>query len=176
MPGLELATTPLTLPAWAAAGAAAFFIIIAVVSLWRAGAKVASTILRVVAVFVVGGALFMLLQQNAARDRMAERRALDQRAAELAARAITPGSPLACLDAVAGDAVESGCEKAVFASPATVAAAVSYVTARLALLSDSIDYARRAGGGYESALATVRVSIAGPGTLPSKASEIASVG
>jgi hypothetical protein len=72
---------------------------------------------------------------------------------------ITPGSPLACLDAVAGDAVESACEKAVFASPATVAAAVSYVTARLALLSDSIDFARRTGGGYESALATLRVSI-----------------
>jgi hypothetical protein len=72
---------------------------------------------------------------------------------------VTPGSPLACLDAVAGDAVETACEKAVFASPATVAAAVSYATARLALLSDSIDYARRSGGGYESALATLRVAI-----------------
>lgn len=159
MPGLGIATTPLTLPAWAAGGAAALFIVIAVVSLSRAGAKVASAILRVMFVLAVCGAVFMLLQQNAARDRMAERRALDQRAAELAARVITPGSPLACLDAVAGDAVETACEKAVFANPATVAAAVSYVTARLALLSDSIDYARRTGGGYESALATLRVAI-----------------
>jgi hypothetical protein len=101
----------------------------------------------------------MLLQQNTVRERMAERRALDQRTAELAARAVAPGSPLACLDAVAGDAVETACEKAVFASPATAAAAVSYVTARLALLSDAIEYARRTGGNYESALATLRVSI-----------------
>jgi hypothetical protein len=159
MPGLEIATSPLTLPAWAAAGAAALFIVIAVLSLSRAGAKVVGAILRVMFVLAVCGAVFMLLQQNAARDRMAERRALDQRAAELAARVVTPGSPLACLDAVAGDAVETACEKAVVASPAAVAAAVSYVTARLALLSDSIDYARRTGAGYESALATLRVSI-----------------
>jgi hypothetical protein len=159
MPGLEIATSPLTLPAWAVAGAAALFIVIAVLSLSRAGAKVAGAILRVAFVLAICGAVFLLLQQNAARDRMAERRALDQRAAELAARVVTPGSPLACLDAVAGDAVETACEKAVFATPASVAAAVSYVTARLALLSDSIDYARRTGGGYESALATLRVAI-----------------
>jgi hypothetical protein len=159
MPGLDIATTPLTLPAWAVAGAAALCIIIAVLSLWRAGAKLAGAIVRTVFALAICGAVVVLLQQNAARERLAERRALDQRAAELAARAITPGSALACLDAVAGDAVESACEKAVFASPATVAASVSYVTARLALLSDSIDFARRTGGGYESALATLRVSI-----------------
>jgi hypothetical protein len=159
MPGLEIATTPLTLPAWAVAGAAALCILIAVLSLWRAGAKLAGALVRTVFALAICGAVVVLLQQNAARERLAERRALDQRAAELAARVITPGSPLACLDAVAGDAVESACEKAVFASPATVAASVSYVTARLALLSDSIDFARRTGGGYESALATLRVAI-----------------
>jgi hypothetical protein len=159
MPGLEIATTPLTLPAWAVAGAAVLCILIAVLSLWRAGAKLAGAIVRTGFALAICGAVVVLLQQNAARERLAERRALDQRAAELAARVITPGSPLACLDAVAGDAVESACEKAVFASPATVAAAVSYVTARLALLSDSIDFARRTGGGYESALATLRVAI-----------------
>jgi hypothetical protein len=159
MPGLEIATGPLVLPAWAVAAAAALFIVIAVMCLSRAGASVAGAFLRVAFVIAICGAVFMLLEQNAARDRMAERRALDRRAAELAARVIAPGSPLACLDAVAGDAVETACEKAVFASPATVAAAVSYVTARLALLSDSIDYARRTGGGYESALATLRVAI-----------------
>ena len=134
MPGLEFATTPLTLPAWAVGSAAALFIVIAVITLSRAGAKVAGAILRVTFVLAVCGAVFVLLQQNALRERLAERRSLDLRAAELAARAVTPGSPLACLDAVAGDAVETACEEAVFASPATVAAAVSYVTARLALL------------------------------------------
>jgi len=159
MTALEYATTTLTLPAWAVAGAAAFFIIIAVLSLSRAGARVAGAILRVAVVIAICGAGFVLLQQNALRERLAERSALDQRTAELAARVVAPGSPLACLDAVAGDAVETACEKAVFATPASVAAAVSYVTARLALLSDAVDYARRSGGGYESALATLRLSI-----------------
>ena len=54
----------------------------------------------------------------------------------LSARALAPGSPLACLDALAGESVEAACEKAMFASPAAVAAATSYVAARLALLSD----------------------------------------
>jgi len=159
MPVIDMATSTLTLPAWAVGGAAALFIIIAVLTLWRAGAKVAGAILRVAVVVAVCAAVYVLLQQNGARDRSAERRSLDQRAAELAARAVASGSPLACLDAVAGDAVETACEKAVFANPASVAAAVSYVTARLALLSDAADFARRSGGGYDSALATLRVSI-----------------
>ena len=159
MSAVEYATSTLTLPAWAVAGAGALFIIVAVLSLSRAGASVASAILRVAVVIAICGAGFVLLQQHALSERLAERRALDQRAAELVARVVAPGSPLACLDAVAGDAVETPCEKAVFASPASVAAAVSYVTARLALLSDAVDYARRSGGGYESALATLRLSI-----------------
>jgi hypothetical protein len=159
MPAIELATSPLTLPAWAVGSAAALFILIAVLALWRAGASVAGAIVRVTFVIAACAAVVVFLQQNAQRERLAERRALDQRAAELAARVIAPGSPLACLDAVAGDAVETACEKAVFASPASVASAVSYVTARLALLSDAVDYARRSGGGYERALATLRVSI-----------------
>lgn len=159
MPGLEFATGTLALPAWAAGAALAIFVVIALLALTRSGASVAGAILRVTFVIAGGAAVLALLQQGALRERSAERRALDQRAAELAARAVAPGSPLACLDAVAGDAVETACEKAVFASPASVAAAVSYVTARLALLSDAVDYARRTGGGYESALATLRVAI-----------------
>src|SRR5262245_11238866 len=159
MPVIDMATGSLTLPAWAAGGAVALFIIVAVLVLWRAGAKVAGAILRVTFAVVACAAVYVLLQQNALRERSAERRSLDQRAAELAARAVASGSPLACLDAVAGDAVETACEKAVFASPASVAAAVSYVTAGLARLSGSVDCARRSGGGYESALATLRVSI-----------------
>jgi hypothetical protein len=72
------------------------------------------------------------------RDAAVERRALQVRQADLAARALTPGSPLACLDGDAGDAVETACEKAIFARPETTAAAVTYITARLALLADAL--------------------------------------
>jgi hypothetical protein len=159
MPGLEFTGGTVALPAWAAAAAIALFFVIAVFALMRSGAGIAGAVLRVTFVLAGGAAVLLLLQQGALRERSAERRALDQRSADLAARAVAPGSPLACLDAVAGDAVETACEKAVFATPASVASAVSYVTARLALLSDSVDYARRTGGGYESAVATLRLSI-----------------
>ncbi len=159
MPGLDAATTPLTLPVWAVGAAVVLFILLAVLALSRSGANLAGAILGVCFAIALCMAVFVLLQQNATRDRIAERNALDQRAAELAARVVASGSPLACLDAVAGDAVETACEKAVFASPATVAAAVSYVTARLALLSDTIDLVRRNGGGSDAALATLRLSI-----------------
>jgi hypothetical protein len=79
-----------------------------------------------------------LLQWQAGRDLTAERRAIQTRRADLAARALTPGSPLACLNGDAGDAVETACEKALFATPETAAAAVAYVSARLSLLTDAL--------------------------------------
>src|SRR5262249_46144002 len=63
-------------------------------------------------------------------------------------------SALACLDAAAGETVEGACEKALFASPETTAAAVAYVAAQLSLLAASNDYARR--GGQASAIAPLR--------------------
>jgi hypothetical protein len=72
------------------------------------------------------------------RDAATERRALQVRQADLAARALTPGSPLACLDGDAGETVETACEKALFARPEITAAAVTYITARLSLLADAL--------------------------------------
>lgn len=70
----------------------------------------------------------------------ADRQAFETRIRELSARAREPGSALACLDGVAGDTVEAACEKELFASPASVAAAISYVAARFDLLSDMATY------------------------------------
>jgi hypothetical protein len=81
-----------------------------------------------------------------------ERLALEQRAAELAARTLAPGSPLACLDALVGESIDAACEKAIFASPASVAAATSYVAVRLALLSDIAAYAGRGGAGIKASM------------------------
>ena len=64
-----------------------------------------------------------------------ERQALEARAFELVTRAMAPGSALACLDAVASSTFEEGCEKALFATPESTAAAVSYVAAQLSLLA-----------------------------------------
>jgi hypothetical protein len=47
----------------------------------------------------------------------------------------------------------------VFATPESTAAAVSYVSARLVLLADSADFARRSGGNYEGALTLLRMAL-----------------
>jgi hypothetical protein len=98
-------------------------------------------------VLMVALAGWWAIDHFARRDFLAERQALDARAFELTARAMAPGSALACLDAMAGDVVEDACEKALFASPEAAAAAVSYVAAQLSLLASAGDHARRAGPG-----------------------------
>jgi hypothetical protein len=89
------------------------------------------------------------LDRAAEADRTAERRALELRAQELSARALVPGSPLACLDTVAGENVAAAYERALFVSPASVAAASSYVAERLALLAAMVAYVERGGTDIE---------------------------
>src|SRR3990172_3379326 len=111
MPGFDPAAGTLVLPVWAAGAVAALFFIVCILALSRAGFVRA---FAAVAVVLLGGlTVWSLLERSAMRDRLA----LDARAGELTARALVPGSPLACLDAMAGDTVETACEKAGFASP-----------------------------------------------------------
>lgn len=86
-----------------------------------------------------------LLDNTAVRDRDAQRSALKLREGELTAQALSPGSPLACLDALAGDTVQAACERAIFATPANVASAIAYVAAQYALLSDMSAFSKRGG-------------------------------
>ena len=94
------------------------------------------------------------------RDRADERRALDHRAADLVGRAIAPGSAIACLEATNTETVEGSCERAVFASPETVAAATAYMAARLSLLADAHEYTSRRDQSYESQIAGLRRTVA----------------
>ena len=87
----------------------------------------------------LGVAAFAVADQMAADRRAAQERAIIARHDELTARAMAPGSALACLDAAPGDATETACEAAVFASPQATSAAVAYIGARMALLADARD-------------------------------------
>jgi hypothetical protein len=93
-----------------------------------------------------------LLDNTAVRDRDAERSALKLREGELTAQVLSPGSPLACLDALAGDTVQAACERSVFATPANVASAVAYVAAQYALMSDMTAFSKRGGAGIDDEL------------------------
>ncbi|MBI4273299.1 MAG: hypothetical protein HY659_01175 [Rhizobiales bacterium] len=137
MPGLDFATGTLTMPWWAALIALVLFGVIGVLAVLRSGPRqtlgaIARYAMVVIALILAAG----LLEHLTLRDRNTARRALDTRAGELTARAVAAGSPLACLDGTAGEVVETACEKALFASPETIASAITYVSARLALLAD----------------------------------------
>src|ERR1700729_1196728 len=81
------------------------------------------------AAFVILGAglgavmAWALLDATPSAERGPEPRSLELRAAQLDAQAFAPGSALACLDPLSGEVVGAACEKAVFISPASVAAA-----------------------------------------------------
>ncbi len=132
------------LPVWAAGALAALLVCAGVLAFRRAVAPGTAGALWRVGLVVVGAALaWTVLDLAATRDRSAARKALDARTAELTLRAIAPDSPLACLDALANATVEAACEKALFASPEKIAAAVSYVDARLTLLTDALELVAR---------------------------------
>jgi hypothetical protein len=113
-----------------------------------------------VALVLIGLAVtWSILDEGSKRHVAAERRALDARIHELQARALTPGSSLACLNATAGETVEAACENALFATPESTAAAVSYASAQLALLSDATDFARRFDRSYVAVSNTLRRTV-----------------
>jgi hypothetical protein len=113
-----------------------------------------------IAVVVAGlGLALVAVDRVVTYERAAERRSLEMRASELTARALVPGSPLACLDGAAGEGVETACERILFARPETVAAAVSYMAAGIDLLSDGAAFARRRDAEFDRKLAGLRRAI-----------------
>jgi hypothetical protein len=156
MPDIDSTTGMLSLPWWAAATILGSVFVLAVFAFMRNGVG------RMLAGFAGFGVIALALgfvwswqERLAAGDRVAERRALESRIADLTLRAAMPGSPLACLTSGAGEAVEAACEKTLFASPESVAAALAYAELRLTLLADAADHAAR-GGDAAQALAALR--------------------
>ena len=140
---VDAATGTLTIPIWAAGALSAVFLALAVLAIGRAGVTASANVLfRVAIVAIAVSAGWLYIQRLERQDHTAELRLLDERSAALLARAVAPGSALSCLDELAGETVEAACEKAVFSSPEAVSAAVTYVTAKLALLVDRNEQTR----------------------------------
>lgn len=145
---------------WVAAGSAALLVFICALAFDWTRTRTTARVGVVVLGAVLGAALaWAFLDAASFRERNAELRALQARAAALNAESLAPGSPLACLNGLAGGDVEAACEKALFASPATVASATSYVAARFALLADMVGYAKRGGSGINNLLLPLRRSL-----------------
>lgn len=154
MPEIDSVTGILSMPWWIAAAIAACIVLLCLMAFARNGiGRTLAGFAGFVAIALVLGFAWTSYERMTMRERVDERRALDARLGELTLR--IAGTPLACLAASAGDVVDAACEKALFAAPETVAAAVAYADARLVLLTDAADYAAR-GSDYEQALAVLR--------------------
>jgi hypothetical protein len=160
IPWLDPLTGTLALPLWAAGALAALFVVCCALAVSRAARDgVIGGVARIALVLVGAVLTWFFLAGTPRQDTAAERRALEARAGVLATRATMPGSPLACLDAIAGDAVESACERTLFASPEATAAAVSYVAAQVSLFADVSAFANRGNSGMEPVLAGLRRAV-----------------
>jgi hypothetical protein len=154
LPGLDPAAGTLTVSLWVAGGVAGLLVLLLVLAVFRVGtAGVLGAVVGAGAVVVLAVTAVTLVNRH---DRAEERRMLDARLGTLTASAVAPGSMLGCLDGNIGEAVEGSCERALFASPESVAAATAYVSARLALLIDGLDFANRADPSFETGLAALR--------------------
>lgn len=160
MPEINAATGALSIPIWAVGAVAAIFVVLMMLAIAQAGTAVAmNTLFRAAIGIAAMSAGWIYFEHTQWQERNDARRALDERAAALLTRSVAPGSPLSCLNEPAGDAVEAACEKAVFASPQSVSAAVSYVTAQFALLIDGTAYAARGDRAYSRELAQLKAAL-----------------
>ena len=142
LPGLD--ALAVSVPGWLVAGVVAALVVAIVFVVVNRFRRSNSNLLWR-GTLVVAGALLVWVGVDrwVVHEHAAARRALDARAAELTARALVPGSALACLDGVASASVEAACERALFAGPETIAAALAYADARLSLLADGMAVAAR---------------------------------
>ncbi|MGL5168657.1 MAG: hypothetical protein ACRC9K_22490 [Afipia sp.] len=117
------------LPMWLTIAAAGFFAVVLLVTLFRAERSVANGALTVITLLAIGIAVTSMMRASgvAGGGQSGDSKSSGQAAASLPA--------LACLDGLAGESVETACEKALFASADSVAAGVSYTAAQITRLA-----------------------------------------
>jgi hypothetical protein len=118
-----------TFPMWLTLAAAGFFGIIVLVTLLRAEKSVANGALTVITLLAIGVAVAATIRGFGpdGQPASAETRPLQPMAAALPV--------LSCVDDLAGETVLTACEKALFAAPESVAAALSYAASQITRLT-----------------------------------------
>jgi hypothetical protein len=157
--GFDLAGAVM-LPGWVLAVVAALVVLVCARVAVRSGVGLRhSSTVPIAVAFLVAITAAWLLDHLAGRDLASERSAIEARAFELRMHALASGSALACLEPTAGEMVQESCEKALFASPETTAAAVSYVTAQVSLLAAGRKHAQASGVNYLKLMTPLRRTI-----------------
>ncbi|MGY3489822.1 hypothetical protein ACVW1C_007705 [Bradyrhizobium sp. USDA 4011] len=118
-----------TFPMWLTLAAAAFFGIVVLVTLLRAEKSVANGALTVITLLSIAVAVAATIRGFGPGGQAAP---ADTRTAQFTSQT---APALACVDDLAGDAVLNACEKVLFGSSDTAAAAVSYAAAQISRLT-----------------------------------------
>jgi len=141
-----------TLPVWLTLAAAGFFGVIVLITLLRAEKSVANGALTVITLLAAGIAAAATIRGigPGGRAPFAESRSLQPTIAALPA--------LSCIDDMAGEAVLTACEKTLFGSPETVAAALSYAGSQIARVV-ALGDAATASKGMTSEMQMVRRAV-----------------
>ncbi len=130
-------TDVIGLPIWMIGFFALVILVLLVISVARAGSvrnfgffgQVAASLLLV-------GFAWLYLERLSGQDRSDFRRNIESRLSALTAQSLLPNSNLACLDASPEDLLQEACEKALYAGPEQISAAMTFVAARLDILRD----------------------------------------
>jgi hypothetical protein len=124
-----------TFPMWLTVVASAFFGVIVLITLLRAEKSVANGALTVITLLAVGVALAATARSfDSANSGPSE----DGRASLVSVAGLPA---LACVDDLAGETVLAACEKAVFGSPESTAAALAYASRQITRLTSFGDVA-----------------------------------
>jgi hypothetical protein len=130
----ELWRSP-TFPMWLTLAAAGFFGVIVLITVLRAEKSVvngALTVITLLAIGIAGAAAIRGFGPDGA-GAAGETQSLQSTRATRSASAALPA--LSCIDDLAGDTVLAACEKALFGSAESVAAAVSYAASQITRLT-----------------------------------------
>ena len=116
-------------PMWLTLGAAGFFALIVLITLLRAEKSVANGALTVITLLAIGVAVVSNLRGH---EPVVRSVATETRSAPVAMFNLPA---LACIEDLSGDAVGQACEKVLFGSAESTAAAVSYASSMLSRLT-----------------------------------------
>jgi hypothetical protein len=121
-------------PMWLTLAAAGFFAVILLIILLRAERSIANVALAVITLLGIGLAAVSTVRSFGTGERTAS--------LEIPSSSLTSSLPaLACIDDMAGETALAACEKALFGSPDSAAAAVAYASALISHLTAKGDVA-----------------------------------
>lgn len=128
-----------TFPMWLTLAAAAFFGVLVLITLLRAEKSVANGALTVITLLAVGVAVAATIRTFGPEGR-------GESAEARSAPMIAALPALSCIDDMAGETVLAACEKALFGSPESAAAALSYAASQITRITALGDVAAAESG------------------------------